>query len=199
MTSIVLPDLRPPGLTPIRRSGSARSAAHVRASASGKGLAVLSRRCIAHRLWTRFPAWEWLIGLAFVAGFIPVVLAFTVQNRCSNADPGCVFHHYTTVDIGGPWSFGVIGGPTLINLIVAIALHVKVRRRSGRADRVALCFAVLSWFVCFAGLLIMGFVTLIEAALTTCAVAATPFPPDPSDPLAGPGPGYFGSRPIDRR
>jgi hypothetical protein len=158
-----------------------------------------ARLHVVQRLWTRIPAWKWLIGLGFVAGFIPVVIAFTVHNRCSNTDPGCVFHHYTTVDIGGLWSLGVIAGPTLINLIVAIALHVKVTRRSVRADRVALCFAVLSWFVGFAGLLIMGFVTLIEAALTTCAVAVAPLPPDPSDPLAGPGAGYFGSRPIGRR
>jgi hypothetical protein len=162
-------------------------------------LALLSRQRIAHRPWTRVPAWKWLLGLAFVAGFIPVVLAFTVHNRCSNTDPGCVFHHYTTVDIGGPWTLGVIGGPTLINILVAIALRMKVTRRSVSADRVALCFAVLSWFVCFAGLLIMGFVALIEAPLITCAVAATPLPPDPADPLAGPGAGYFGSRPIDGR
>jgi hypothetical protein len=53
--------------------------------------------------------------------------------------------------------------------------------------------------VCFAGLLIMGFVTMFAAVLTTSAVVVTPFPPDPSDPLAGPDPGYFGSRPLQSR
>lgn len=90
----------------------------------------------------------------------------------------------------------MIGGPLVINLIAAIALPVKATRRSVRAGRVALRLAVLSWFVCVAGMLIMGPVTRLAAPLTTSAVAVTPLPPDPSDPLAGPGAGYFGSHPV---
>jgi hypothetical protein len=169
------------------------------ASGGDKGLVLLSRLPIARSLRARLPARDWLLGFAFVVGLIPVVLAFTVHDRCSDADPGCVFHHYTAVEIGGLLSVGVVAAPLLINLIVAIALHVKVTRRSVRADRFAWWFAVLSWLVCFAGLLSMGFVSLLVAPLTTAAVALTPLPPDPADRLSKPGAGYFGSRPIDRR
>ena len=154
---------------------------------------MLPRVLNVRRLRARAPAWQWLIGLAFVMAATPLVLAFTLHDRCSEADPACVFHHYTTVQLGGLWSVAVIGGPLLINLFVAIALHAKATRRSVRAGRVGLCLAVLSWFVCAAGMLIMGPVTLLTAPLTTSAVAVTPLPPDPSDPLAGPGAGYFGS------
>jgi len=141
------------------------------------------------------PAWQWLLGSAFVAGAIPVVLAFTIHDRCSDADPGCVFHHYTTAQVGGPWSVLVLAAPLLINVMLAIALREKVTHRSARSDRLAWWFVVLSWFVCFAGLLVMGPVTFLTAALATCAVAVAPLPPDPSDPLAAPGAGYFARTP----
>jgi hypothetical protein len=150
------------------------------------------------RLRTRIPAWKWLIGFAFLSGLIPVVMASTVHNRCSNADPACVYHHYTVVETAGLWILGVIGAPALISLAVAWALHTKVTRRSLRADHAAWGLAVLSCLICFVGLLITGFVILIPAALTVGAVAVTPLPPDPSDPLAGPGAGYFRPRQIDR-
>jgi hypothetical protein len=151
-----------------------------------------------HRLRTQIPAWKWLIGFAFLWGLVPVVMASTVHNRCSNADPACVYHHYTLVGTAGLWILGVIGAPALISLAVAWALHTKVTRRSLRADHAAWGLAVLSCLICFVGLLITGFVMLIPAALTVGAVAVTPLPPDPSDPLARPGAGYFRPRQIDR-
>lgn len=151
-----------------------------------------------HRLRTRIPAWEWLIGFAFVWGLVPVVMASTIHDRCSNSDPACVYHSYTLVETQGLWVLAVVGAPALLSLAVAIALYLKVTRRSLRAEHAAWCFAVLSCLVCFVGLLILGFVTLIPAVLTVCAVVFTPFPPDPSDPLAGSGGGYFRPRPINR-
>ncbi len=151
-----------------------------------------------HSLRARIPAWEWLIGFAFVWGLVPVVMASTVHDRCSSADPACLYHHYTLVDTQGAWILAVIGAPALLSLAVAMALHVKVTRRSVRAEHAAWCLAVLSCLMCFVGLLILGFVMLIPGALTVAAVVVTPFPPDPSDPLAGPGAGYFQPPPIDR-
>jgi hypothetical protein len=143
-----------------------------------------------HRLRTRIPGWKWLIGFAFVWGLVPVVMASTVHNRCSRADPACIFHSYTLADIAGPWILGVVGAPALLSLVVAMALHMKAIRRSFRAEHAAWCFAVLSGLICLVGLVISGFVVLIPGALTVCAVAVTPLPPDPSDPLAGSGAGY---------
>jgi hypothetical protein len=152
-----------------------------------------------HTLRTRIPLREWLIGLAFVSGLIPVVMAATVHNRCSNADPACVYHSYTLVENQGLWVLAVIGAPSLLSLAVGAALHRKVNRRSLRADHAALGLAVFSCLISFVGLLISGFVMLIPAALTVCAVVITPLPPDPSDPLARPGAGYFRPRQVDRR
>jgi hypothetical protein len=140
------------------------------------------------------PAWKWLIGLAFLWGLVPVVLAFTAHDQCSSSDPECVFHSYTVVHMSGPWILGFIGAPALISVILATLLHAKVTRRSLRADRAATWFAFLSCSICLIGALGSGWVMLVEAALTVCAVAVTPLPPHPSDPLARPGAGYFASR-----
>ncbi len=151
-----------------------------------------------HRLRDRLPAWQWLAGLAFASGLIPVVMAITVRNRCSDADPACVFHRYTLLTLKGVWILGLVGAPALIGLAVASALHLKVTRRNIRAGQVAWGLAVLSWLICFVGLVIVGVVMLVPGALTTSAVAIAPLPPDPSDPLATPGGGYFGRRALER-
>jgi hypothetical protein len=144
-----------------------------------------------HRLRTRIPGWKWLIGIAFVCGLIPVVTALTAHDRCSSTDPACVYHTYTLVDTQGLWILGVVGAPALISLVVAATLHVKVTRRSLRAEHAAWCLAVISCLIGLVGLLISGLVMLIPAVLTVWAVAISPFPPDPTDPLAGSGAGYL--------
>ena len=142
-------------------------------------------------LRARMPAWKWLISLAFLWGLVPVVLAFTAHDQCSGSDPECVFHSYTVVHTSGPWVLAVIGAPALISVILAILLHAKVTRRNLRADRAATWLAVLSCVICLIGALDSGWVMLVEAVLTAWAVAGTPLPPRPSDPLARPGAGYF--------
>jgi hypothetical protein len=144
-----------------------------------------------HSLRTRIPGGKWLIGFAFVCGLVPVVAALTVHDRCSSSDPACVYHTYTLLDAQGLWILGLVGAPALISLVVAATLHVKVTRRSLRAEHAAWCLAVLSSIIGLVGLLTSGFVMLIPAVLTVWAVAISPFPPDPNDPLAGSGAGYF--------
>ncbi len=145
----------------------------------------------ARTLCARLPAWKWLIGLAFLWGLVPLVLAFTAHDQCSRSDPECVFHSYTAVHTSGLWVVAVVGAPALISLVLATLLRAKVSRRSLRADRAATWLAVLSCVICLIGALDSGWVMPVEAVLTACAVAVTPLPARPSDPLAQPGAGYL--------
>ena len=126
------------------------------------------------------PLWVWFIGLAFAWGVVIVVVAFTVHNRCSESDPDCVFHSYTLVKDVGPGILGFVGAPALISLVLAPVLHVKTTRGSHGADRAAWVLTVVSCLICLLGLIVEGVVMLPAAALTVCAVASAPFPPDPS-------------------
>jgi hypothetical protein len=158
----------------------------------------VSSLSFVQRLRERVPAWQWLIVVASVWALIPVVMAFTVRNRCSDADPACVYHHYTLVTLKGLWVLALVGAPVVINMAVGAALHVKVSRRSAFAGRAAWYLVVLSYPVSFVGLVIVGVVMLISAPVATWAVALAPLPPDPSDPLARGG-GYFGGRSLAGR
>ena len=130
----------------------------------------------------------WFSGLAVVWGVVIVVVALTVHGRCKNSDPECVFHPpVTLVQYAGPGILGFVGTPLAISVVLAALLHRKATRRSRRADRAALGLATLSCVICLLGMLVEGIVMVPEIALTVCAVATTPFPPDPADPLAGPG------------
>ena len=146
-----------------------------------------------HRI--RGSGWIWLIGLAFTCGVALVLVACTVHDRCISSDPGCIFHSYTLVHTAGPAVLGFVGAPAVISLVLAMLLRIKVTRRSIRADRAAWFFAALSCLIAVAGLAVEGFLMLLEAVLTVCAVAATPFPPDPNDPLLRSGAGW--RRPPD--
>jgi hypothetical protein len=134
--------------------------------------------------------WILLIALAFACGIVPVVLACTAHDRCIGSDPACLFHSYTLVHTAGPAILGFVGAPAVISLVVAMLLRIKVSRRSIRAGRAAWSFAALSCLVSIAGIAVAGFLMLLEAALTVCAVAATPFPPDPNDRLLRSGAGW---------
>lgn len=150
------------------------------------------------RLRARVPAWVWFISLAFACGVAIVVVALTLHNRCEESDPSCVFHSYTLVQDAGPGVLSFVGAPVVISLVVAALLHMKVTRRSHRADRAAWLFAMLSCLICLVGLVVEGIVMLPEAALIICAVATAPLPPDPRDPLARRG-GYSQPPPTRER
>jgi hypothetical protein len=143
---------------------------------------------LLRRLRIRSHAWVWLIGLAFVFGLAPIVVAYTVHDRCSTSDPACIFHSYTLAHTASPFGIGVIAAPAAITLILAMLLHRKVARRSLRAARASVVLATVSCVICFVGLLAAGLLMLAEAVLTALAVAATPLPPHPNDPLARSGP-----------
>jgi hypothetical protein len=87
----------------------------------------------------------------------------------------------------GPGVLGFVGAPALISLVVAALLYVKVARRSARAGRAALCLAWLSCAIGVVGLVVAGLLMLLAPVLTLGAVAATPLPPDPNDPLVQSG------------
>jgi hypothetical protein len=135
--------------------------------------------------------WILLIALAFACGVAPVVLACTVHDRCISSDPACLFHSYTLVHTAGTAILGLVGAPAVISLVVAMLLRRKVSRRSIRAGRAAWSFAALSCVISVAGIAVEGFLMLLEAALTVCAVAVTPFPPDPNDRLLRSGAGWM--------
>jgi hypothetical protein len=135
------------------------------------------------------PGWIWLIGLAFACGAALILIACTVRDRCSSSDPACIFHSYTLLHTAGPAVLGFVGAPALISLILAVLLRIKVTRRSIRAARAASFFAALSFLICAIGVAVQGFLMLLEALLTISAVAATPFPADPNDPLLRSGRG----------
>jgi hypothetical protein len=135
---------------------------------------------LVRTLRSRAPGWVWFISLAFVWGVAIVVFAFTVHNRCEGSDPGCVFHSYTLVEDAGSGVLGFVGAPAIISLLLVPLLYVKTTRRSHGADRAAWSLAVLSCLICLVGLIVEGIVMLPAAALTVCAVATAPFPPDPA-------------------
>jgi hypothetical protein len=149
------------------------------------------------RLRARRSGWIWLIGLAFTSGVGLVLVACTVHDRCSSSDPACLFHSFTLVHTAGPAILGFVGAPAVISLVIAMLLRIKVTRRSIRADRAAWFFAALSCLICIVGLAVEGFLMLLEAVLTVCAVAAAPFPPDPNDRLLRSGGGWRRPTPPD--
>jgi hypothetical protein len=149
------------------------------------------------RLPARAPAWVWLIFLAAACGVVPVVLACTDHDRCTNSDPFCVYHSYTLVQKPGPWILGLVAVPLMISLMVGALLRSKTRHFGRRADRAAWVLAVLDCFIAFFGMLVAGLTMLAPAALTVCAVAAAPSAPDPNDRLNRSG-GVLGRlRPLD--
>lgn len=142
----------------------------------------------ARRVVTRGRAWVWWSRLAVAWGVVIVVVALTVHSRCLNSDPDCVYHpHVTLVHYAGPEILGFVGAPLAISLVLAALLYWKATRRSRRADRAALVVAPVNCLICLLGMLIVGIVMVPEVALTIGAVATTPLPPDPADPLVGSG------------
>jgi len=112
---------------------------------------------------------------ACVCGVLPVVLALTVHDHGSSADPYCLRHCYTLVHVAGPGVLGIVGAPIVIGLAVFALLPFKHARRGRYVDSAAWSLAVLSCLVCLVGLLTsVWFAMLPVAALTVCAVATAP-------------------------
>jgi hypothetical protein len=129
-------------------------------------------------VFDRLPRWAWLNGAAFAWGVLPVVLALTVHDRGTAADPDGVFHHYTLVHDAGPGILGFVGAPAVISLVLLPLLHLKSTRRSHLADRAAWSLAGVSCLISFAGLITIGVAMLPVAVLTVCAVATAPLGPE---------------------
>jgi hypothetical protein len=129
----------------------------------------------------RFPRWAWFNGAAFALGVLPVVLALTVHNRGSAADPACVRHCYTLVHTAGPGILGFVAAPAVISLMLPVLLLLKSTRRNHFADRASSALAALSCLISLFGLTTNVFVAMLPAAvLTVCAVVAAPLAPEPT-------------------
>jgi hypothetical protein len=129
----------------------------------------------------RFPRWVWFNGAAFVLGLLPVVLALTIHNRGSAADPACLRHCYTLVHTAGPGVLGFVAAPAVISLMLPMLLLRKSTRRSHFADRASWVLATLSCLISLFGLTTNIYVAMLPAAvLTVCAVVAAPLAPEPT-------------------
>ncbi len=124
--------------------------------------------------------WAWLNSAAFLCGLVPVVLALTVHNHGTSADPYCIRHCYTLVHVAGPAVLAFVGTPAAISLVVFALLHLKAKRHSRFADNASWWIAAFSCLICLLGLLTsVGLEMLPVAALTVCAVATFPGTPNP--------------------
>ena len=124
------------------------------------------------------PRWVWFNCAAFVLGMLPVVLALTVHDRGTVADPDGVFHRYTLVHVAGPGVLAFVGAPALISLVLPVFLYLKSTRRSHFADRAAWWLAGLSCLIGVIGLITAGLAMLPVTVLTVCAVATAPLGPE---------------------
>lgn len=124
---------------------------------------------------TRADRWVWLIAAACTLGVLPVLLALTVHNHGTSADPYCVRRCYTLVHVAGPGVLGFVGAPLVIGLAVFALLKFKRGRRMRYVAPAAWSLATLSCLVCLAGLVTsVWFAMLPVAALTVCALATAP-------------------------
>jgi hypothetical protein len=123
----------------------------------------------------------WFNGAAFASGVLPVVLACTVPDRGSVADPYCVRHCYTLVHEAGPAILGYVGAPAVISLVLFALLHRKGTIGSHLADRAAWSLAILSCLISLVGLTSAAGVEMFPvAALTIWTVVTAPSGPSPT-------------------
>jgi hypothetical protein len=127
------------------------------------------------QILTQGDRWVWFNAAACVCGLLPVLLALTVHNKGSSADPYCIRRCYTLVQEAGPGVLGFVGAPTVIAAAVFARLWFNHARRGRHADPVAWSLATFSGLVCMLGLVTsVWFAMLPVAALTMCAVAIAP-------------------------
>ena len=132
------------------------------------GKAALGQRLSGVKLWVRF------MSAACVLGLAPVIVALTVHDHGSSADPSCVRRCFTLVHAVGTGILGFVGAPLVLGLLVLALLALKGRghRRAGAA---AWSLALLMCCVCLFGLFTsVGMVMLPVAVLTMCAVVTAP-------------------------
>ena len=123
----------------------------------------------------RLPRWAWFGVAAFLLGWLPVVLALTVHNHGSAADPYCLRHCYTLVHEVGPGILAVVAAPAVISLLVLGLISRHGTRHRRRARHAAWTLTSLSCLICFVALLTsVGIAMLPAAALTVCALATAP-------------------------
>ncbi len=123
----------------------------------------------------RVPPWARFAAAAFLCGWLPVVLALTVHNHGSEADPYCLRHCYTLVHEVGAGILAFVAAPAVISLLVLglISRHGTRHRRSAR--HAAWTLTILSCLICFVALLTsVGIAMLPSGALTVCALATAP-------------------------
>jgi hypothetical protein len=119
--------------------------------------------------------WVGFCAAACACGVLPVVLALTVHDHGSSADPYCIRHCYTLVHVAGLGVLGFVGAPIVIGLVVSALLPFKHARRGRYVDPASWSLAVLGCVVCLVGLFTsVWFAMLPVAVLTVCAVATAP-------------------------
>jgi hypothetical protein len=121
---------------------------------------------------TRVDRWVRFNAAACVCGVFPVLLALTVHDHGSSADPYCIRRCYTLVHVAGTGVLGFVGAPLMIGLAIFALLSFKHGRRRRYVDPATWTLASLSCLVCTVGLATsLWFAMLPVAVLTVCAVA----------------------------
>ena len=116
----------------------------------------------------------WFDLAAFVWGVLLVVLACTLHNRTSSADPAGIFHRYTLVHMTGPGILVLVAAPAVIALVLPPILIAKTTRRSFRAGRISWILATISGVACLAGLIVQGVLAVPACAFIFAAVGTAP-------------------------
>jgi hypothetical protein len=120
----------------------------------------------------RVPRWAWFVTAASLCGWLPVVLALTVHNHGSNADPYCLRRCYTLVHVVGTGILAFVAAPAVISLLVLGLISLRGTRHRRSARHAAWTLTSLSCLIClFALLTSVGIAMLPTAALTVCALA----------------------------
>ncbi|MFZ0087971.1 MAG: hypothetical protein WAL63_00600 [Solirubrobacteraceae bacterium] len=103
------------------------------------------------------------------------MLALTVHNHGSEADPYCLRHCYTLVQVVGAGILAFVAAPAVISLLVLGLISCHGTRYRRPAQSAAWTLAILSCLICLFGLLTsVGIVMLPSATLTVCAIATAP-------------------------
>jgi hypothetical protein len=118
----------------------------------------------------RTDRWIWFDLAAFVWGAFLIVLACTLHNRTSAADPAGIFHRYTLIRMVGPGILVLVALPAVIALLLAPVLIAKTTRRSFRAGRISWTLATISGAACLVGLIVQGPLVVPACALIFAAV-----------------------------
>jgi len=123
---------------------------------------------------TRAPRWARLNAAAVAMGGVLVIVALTVRDHGSPADPDQVLHSYTLVQSTGAGILALVGAPAMLSVAAGWLLHLKSTRRSERAGRAAWWLTCLICTLCLFGLPLVGAWALPPAVLQVAASALAP-------------------------